>query len=118
MSDDFWLMPEGPIWEIVPYTDQRYIHLLEVESGAIWWDPTWRKFRKTGTARGSFGVRPSIEFVHRFGLAYPTQKMSPAGWFQCGLTTDGQILLTRWKQSKRKETDSGKGENPDLGSDI
>lgn len=93
----------GFIWDAIPLTEQRYQHLLEVEAGAIWYDPIWQKYRKTGTARGSAVPTASIDFIRRFGLAYQTQKQNFSGWFQCGLSTDGQILLAKWKEQKRKE---------------
>jgi hypothetical protein len=96
-------MTDQPIWEAIPLTEQRYQHLLEIEKGDIWWDAKWQKYRCARTARGTHAVRPSIDFVRRFGLAYETQKISPAGWFQCGLTTDGQILLAKWREQKRRE---------------
>lgn len=97
-------MTDQPIWEAIPFTEQRYHHLQEVEKGRIWWDKKWQKYRRAGTARGSIALPNTIDFVRRFGLAYETQKTNPVGWFQCGLTTDGQILLAKWREHKRGET--------------
>ena len=105
-------MTDLPIWEAIPFTEQRYQFLVEIESGVIWWDPKWRHYRKSGTARGSFRPDASIDFVTRFGLAYKTQKTNFSGWFQCGLTTDGQILIAKWREQEgkkphvRRESDS------------
>jgi len=90
----------GFIWDAIPFTEQRYRHLLEVEAGMIWYDPTWQKYRKSGTPRGSAMTTASVDFITRFGLAYHTQKTNFSGWHQCGLTTDGQILLAKWKEQK------------------
>lgn len=95
-------MTDELIWDIIPFTEQRYRHLLEIEAGTIWWDPKWQAYRKTGTPRGSMTNRPSFDFIQRFGLAYQTQKINFSGWFQCGLTTDGQILLAHWKEQKKE----------------
>lgn len=94
-------MTDQPVWELVPFTQQRYQHLLEIEKGLLWWDDKWKTKRMTGTPRGSVKVVDSLEFAENLGLAYRTQRTNRVGWFQYGLTTDGQILLTRWKKGER-----------------
>lgn len=89
--------------ELLPFTQQRYQFLVEVERGRIWYDPKWRVYRRTGTPRGSTAGSKALDFIGRFGLVYETQKINAVGWFQCGLTLDGQILIARWRERKRRE---------------
>lgn len=92
---------DAPVWDLVPFTQQRYEHLKEVERGVIWWDDKWKCRRKSGTPRGSTKMTPSADFIENLGLAYRTQVFNKVGWQQYGLTTDGQILLARWKKGER-----------------
>lgn len=100
-QDDGAYRVDMPIWEAVPFTQQRYQHLLEVEAGLVWWDDKWKCRRKTGTPRGSAKMTPSADFIETMGLAYRSQKTNFSGWTQYALTTDGQILLARWKKGQR-----------------
>ncbi len=105
-------MTDQPMWEAIPFTEQRYRLLEAVEAGLIWWDPKWQKFRKTGTARGSAAFDATIDFLRRFGLTYETQKINFSGWFQCGLTTDGQTLIAKWREQEGKVKHDRTDKNP------
>lgn len=89
------------VGEAVPFTYQRYQHLKRIEAGHIWWDDKWKTKRVVSKGRGSALLGADFDFAERLGLAYRTQQANKVGWFQYGLTTDGQILLERWKKGER-----------------
>jgi hypothetical protein len=90
------------IWDQVPFTWQRFLHLAAVEKGDVWFDPKWQL-----PYRGSPKfIRPmridkrTIEFAVNLGLVYVSQDKNDKGWFRYGLTTDGEILLNHWKKGE------------------
>ena len=87
--------------EGVPFTFQRYQHLKQIEAGRIFWDDKWKVKRVVGGTRGTAQLGADFNFAERLGLAYRTQQTNKMGWFQYGLTTDGQILIERWKKGER-----------------
>ena len=91
------------IWDQVPFTWQRFLHLAAVEKGDIWFDPKWQSTHKSGPRhnRPMKVDRRTIDFAERLGLVYLDQKQPNGnGWVRYALTTDGEVLLSHWKKGE------------------